>query len=110
MTLRGPDVPVIGDVVVLRPGDTPGRRRLAGARCVVAQVHDFRDDPDPALYLTLVEESVYRYYMDREGGVVADWSRWHAVVDPGECMQAEPAAAVAPPVAVDAQFALFPAA
>lgn len=106
MTPADHDIPAIGDVVVLRPG----ARRLAGARCVVAQVHDFRDDPVPALYVTLVEEAVYRFYMDREGGVVADWSPWHAVVEPGECIPAEPAATVTPPVPVEAQFALFPAA
>jgi hypothetical protein len=74
----------VGDVVLARPEALADHRRLTAARYVVAQVHDYREDPNPALYLTLVEESVYRYYMDREGGVVADWSPWHAVVDPTE--------------------------
>lgn len=68
---------------------------------MVAHVHDFRDDPDPALYLTLVEESLYRYYMDREGGIVADWSPWHVVVDPAEVTPVQPVAART------GQYALF---
>lgn len=82
--------PAVGAVVIALPAALSGCSRLTDARYVVAHVHDFRAEPHPALYLTLVEESLYRYYMDREGGVVADWSPWHVVVDPGEVVRVEP--------------------
>lgn len=76
--------PAVGAVVIALPAALSGHRRLTDARYVVAHVHDFRGEQHPALYLTLIEESLYRYYMDREGGVVADWSPWHVVVDPSD--------------------------
>lgn len=78
------DYPAVGEVVIAFPAALSGHRRLTDARYVVAHVHDFRDEPHPALHLTLVEESVYRYYMEREGGIVAEWSPWHVVVDPAD--------------------------
>lgn len=84
------DHPAVGEVVIALPAVLSGHSRLTDTRYVVAQVHDFRGEPHPALYLTLVEESLYRYYMDREGGIVADWSPWHAVVEPGEVVRVGP--------------------
>jgi hypothetical protein len=80
MTSYYTDQPAVGDVVRRLPGpDRPGKQ-IKDVPYVVAHVHDFRHEADPALYLSLVEEPAYRHYMTREGGVVGDWSPWHVVV------------------------------